>query len=64
MGKVILQRKAKVKIASVFEHPTDNGMVYSICFKDENKDTIWCNDKTELYEWLSELAKTQEHQNG
>ena len=41
-----VKRETRKKIKKIYEYP--NG-VYSITLKDPEAETIWCNDKIELY---------------
>lgn len=49
---VIVDRKTRKKIISIFEHPEE---VFSVYLKD-SEDTIWIEGKVELYRFLRELA--------
>ncbi|MDD4805075.1 MAG: hypothetical protein PHN69_08110 [Candidatus Pacebacteria bacterium] len=51
MNGVLIPRKLKKHIDKIYQHPED---VYSIVLKCG--ETIWCNDKVDLYKRLHGLV--------
>ena len=52
---VLIPKKARKRVISIFEHPND---VYSIYLKD-NADVIWVDGKIELYKFLKPLSESR-----
>jgi hypothetical protein len=52
---VLIPKKARKRVISIFEHPND---VYSIYLKD-NADVIWVDGKIELYKFLKSLSESR-----
>lgn len=48
MNKIVLDKRKRKIIDSIFEHDTPNGKCYSIHFVDSD-ETIWCDTIDEIY---------------
>lgn len=57
MDKLVLDRKKRKVIESIFEHETPNGeKCYSIHFVD-SEDTVWCDDIFGVYIEIEKYIK-------
>lgn len=53
MSKIILQKKDRKLIESIFEH---NGNIFSVTFTNY-EDTVWCKSISEIYLALEQFKK-------
>lgn len=59
MGKIVLEKKKRKIIESIFEHDTLNGeKCYSIHFTN-SEETVWCDSISEVYVEIEKHMKTQ-----
>lgn len=48
-NSIPLTREKKKKVEEIYQHPTENGVCYSVHLAGK-EETVWCNTLSEVYQ--------------